>query len=79
VAACLPTRHRHWRRVNPRATASNRKQRDRAQPLLPFLFLHLQKEGKRKQSFGSSSPFRSDLLSSPFGFLFFPSAGGRRL
>jgi hypothetical protein len=25
--------------VNPRATASNWKQRDRAQPLLPFLFL----------------------------------------
>ena len=40
---------------------------------------HLQKEGKRKQSFGSSSPFRSALLSSPFGFLLFPSAGGGRL
>jgi hypothetical protein len=49
---------------------------------------HLQKEGKRKQSFGSSSPFRSALFwllrvcftAGPFvlGFVFFSSALGGR-
>jgi hypothetical protein len=86
VAARLPTRHaplaareptRHRKQLETTGSGS-------ASSPLPFPaggdhHCHLQKEGKRKQSFGSSSPFRSALLSSPFGFLFFPSAGGGRL
>jgi hypothetical protein len=75
LAAREPTRHRKQLETAGSGSASSP---------LPFPaggdhHCHLQKEGKRKQSFGSSSPFRSALLSSPFGFLFFPSAGGGRL
>ena len=75
LAARLPKRHR--KQLETAGSGS---------PCSPLPFpaggdhhCHLQKEGKRKQSFGSSSPFRSALLSSPFGFLLFPSAGGGRL
>jgi len=64
VAARPCTHHRHWRRVNPRATASTGKQRDLSQPLLLFpsspavtTTVTCKRRKKRKQSFGSSSPF----------------------
>jgi hypothetical protein len=85
LAARLPKRHRHWRRVFPSATASNWKQRDRAHPVLPFLFLPAVTTTvicKKKENASKVSvlpPLLDLLSSSPFGFLLFPSAGGGRL
>jgi hypothetical protein len=85
TAARGPTRHRKQLETAGSGSASSP---------LPFPaggdhHCHLQKEGKRKQSFGSSSPFRSALFSSPFQisfivdlsfvYIFSFASGGRQL
>jgi hypothetical protein len=85
----LSTRHRHWRRVGPRATDRKSKQTGGLQQPPP-LFLSLPavnnvvtcktpRNANSKVSGSVSLLQIYSLLPSPFDFLFFPSSGGGRL